>query len=306
MRPHPPFIATAPWHDMFDEARMPPPHRRPPAEESQQHPLLAELLATTRQLDYFRTGRGLGADMSDRDIRQMRATYCGMIGEVDAALGRLLDHLRETGQYDETLIIFSSDHGEMLGDHGLLGKSGYFAEAFHIPLTIRLPGPAGDATRGTTVDHFTESVDLLPTILEAMGQPIPLQCDGSSLMPFLRGEPVTHWRDGVIFEFDFRNVGAQGFRQRHNLRLDQCCLLSWRDARYQYVHFPALPPLLFDLAADPYCFTNIAEQPGSATIVRDYAQRLLTWRIENAERILTGSRATKGGLVVERDAPRWQ
>ncbi len=308
MRPHPPFVATAPWHAKYDPAEVPAPRRRPTnGVEAEQHPLLAELLATTKQIDFFRTGKGLAAELGERDIRQLRATYYGMIGEVDAQLGRLIDYLKQTGQYDETLFVFSSDHGEMLGDHYMLGKSGYFAEAYHIPLVIRLPGADADSTRGTIVDRFTESIDLLPTIVEAMEQPIPVQCDGSSLMPFLRGEKLSRWRDGVVFEFDFRDVGnANGFRQRHGLRLDQCGLASFRDERFQYVHFPALPPLLFDLQADPWCFTNIAEHPSSAPIVRDYAQRLLSWRMEAGERVLTGMRATKAGLIEERDPARWR
>lgn len=304
MRPHPPFVATEPWHDKYDPAGVPPVRRRATKqEEAAQHPLLAELLATTKQRDYFRTGDGLAADIGERDIRQLRATYYGMIGEVDAQLGRLITYLKESGQYDETLFVFSSDHGEMLGDHYMLGKSGYFAEAYHIPLVIRMPGGAGG---GAVVDRFTESIDVMPTILEAMGEPIPVQCDGSSLMPLIRGEAVTYWRDGVVFEFDFRGVGdTNGFRRRHGLRLDQCNLASFRDTRFQYVHFPALPPLLFDLAADPWCFNNLAGQPAYASVERDYAQRLLTWRMEAGERVLTGMRATKGGMVEERDPARW-
>jgi len=305
MRPHPPFVATDPWHDKYDPAGVPPARRRSTRqEEAAQHPLLAELLATTKQRDYFRTGDGLAADIAERDIRQLRATYYGMIGEVDAQLGRLITYLKDSGQYDETLFVFSSDHGEMLGDHYMLGKSGYFAEAYHIPLVIRMPGGAGG---GKVVDQFTESIDVMPTILEAMGEPVPVQCDGSSLMPLLRGETVTRWRDGVVFEFDFRDVGnATGFRQRHGLRLDQCNLASFRDARFQYVHFPALSPLLFDLQSDPWCFENIAGRAEYAAAERDYAQRLLTWRMEAGERVLTGMRATKAGMVEERDSARWK
>ena len=304
MRPHPPFIATDPWHDKYDPASVPGPQRRNTRyDEAEQHPLLAALLNGTKQRDYFRTGDGLAADLGEADIRQLRATYYGMIGEVDAQLGRLIAHLKETGQFDETLFIFSSDHGEMLGDHYMLGKSGYFAEAYHIPLVIRMPGGEHG---GKTIDRFTESIDVLPTILDAMGEPIPVQTDGSSLMPLIRSEMPTRWRDGVVWEFDFRDVGNDdGFRQRYNLRLDQCNLVSFRDTRYQYVHFPALPPLLFDLNADPACLENIAGQPETAAIERDYAQRLLTWRMEAGERVLTGLRATKSGLVEERDTSRW-
>ena len=306
MRPHPPFIATDPWHEKYHPADVPPPRRRSRNSEAAQHPLLAELLSSTKQVDFFRTGSGLAADLGERELLQLRATYYGMIGEVDAELGRLLDYLKSSGQYDETLIVFSSDHGEMLGDHNMLGKSGYFAEAYHVPLVIRLPGAAGDRSRGATIDRFTESIDLVPTILEAMEQPIPLQTDGSSLMPFIRGTPVASWREGVIFEFDFRDVGnAEGFRQKHGLRLDQCCLLSYRDAAWQYVHFPTLPPLLFDLNADPGCFENVADRAENAPVLLRYAQNLLSWRMEANERVLTGMRATKAGLVEERDPPRW-
>lgn len=307
MRPHPPFLATAPWHAKHDPADAPRPQRRESREaEARQHPFLAELLATTSQREYFRTGRGLAADIGDDDILQLRATYYGMIGEVDAQLGRLIDYLKRSGQYEETLIVFSSDHGEMLGDHRLLGKSGYFAEAYHIPLVIRLPGAAADATRGTVVDHFTECIDVMPTILEALGQPVPVQCDGSSLLPFLGGRAVTAWRDGVIFEFDFRDVDAtDGFRQRQGLRLDQCNLVCFRDRRIHYVHFPTLPPLLFDLEADPHCFENVAARADYAPIVRDCARRLLSWRMESNERVLTGLRVTPQGMVEQRDPPRW-
>ncbi|MFS8086521.1 MAG: sulfatase-like hydrolase/transferase, partial [Acidobacteriota bacterium] len=283
------------------------PHRRESREaEACQHPFLAELLAATTQREYFRTGSGLAADVSDADILQLRATYYGMIGEVDAQLGRLVGYLQRSGQYDETLIVFSSDHGEMLGDHRLLGKSGYFAEAYHIPLVVRLPGAAADATRGTNVDRFTECIDVMPTILEALGQPVPVQCDGSSLLPFLLGQPISTWRDGVVFEFDFRDVdSADGFRQRHGLRLDQCNLVCFRDRRFHYVHFPALPPLLFDLEADPNCFENVAARADYAPVARDYAQRLLSWRMEANEHVLTGLRVTPQGVVERRDPPRW-
>lgn len=308
MRPHPPFLATAPWHEKYDAANMPRPRRASARDaEARQHPLLAELLRATKQTDYYRTGKGLVADADEKDILQLRATYYGMIGEVDHHLGRLIDHLKQSGQYDETLIVFSSDHGEMLGDHYMLGKSGYFPEAYHIPLVIRVPGRAADATRGTMVDRFTECIDVMPTILDALEQPIPVQCDGSSLMPFLRGQSITSWRDGVVFEFDFRDVdSSNGFRQQQGLRLDQCNLVCFRDQRFHYVHFPTLPPLLFDLKADPDCFENVAQRPDYAPVVRNYAQRLLSWRMEANERVLTGLRVTKQGVVEARDPPRWR
>ena len=99
-------------------------------------------------------------------VRQMRATYFGMMTEVDDQLGRVFAYLDETGQWDDTLIVFTSDHGEQLGDHHLLGKIGYFDESFRIPLVIKAPrrgAAAGSWTR------LTESVDLMPTMLDWLG-----------------------------------------------------------------------------------------------------------------------------------------
>jgi arylsulfatase A-like enzyme len=78
--------------------------------------------------------------------------------------------------------------------------------------------------------------------------------------------------------------------------MDQCSLCVVQDERYKYVHFAALPPLFFDLAADPHQFRNLAEDPAHAGLVKHYAQRALSWRLSHAERTLTGFRATPAGL----------
>ena len=80
---------------------------------------------------------------SDLEIRQMRAAYYGLIAEVDAHIGRIVDYLKATGQYDRTLIVFTSDHAEMLGEHYLWGKEFYFDQSFHLPLIIRDPRGGG-------------------------------------------------------------------------------------------------------------------------------------------------------------------
>jgi hypothetical protein len=92
---------------------------------------------------------------------RIRALYYGMIAEVDTQLGRLFEALKARRDWDDTLVIFTSDHGEMLGDHGLLGKGGFHAQSQHIPLIIRMPGgKAGE------VSGFTSSADVFPTLLD--------------------------------------------------------------------------------------------------------------------------------------------
>ena len=119
------------------------------------------------------------AQMSDQEFLQAKATYLGLMTEIDEQLGRIFDYLKATNQYDSTLIVFTSDHGEQLGDHYLFGKLGYFDASYHIPLIIR--DPKRQFQNVKTLEHFSESVDVMPTILDWLGLEIPDQCDGRSL-----------------------------------------------------------------------------------------------------------------------------
>ncbi|TIT05872.1 MAG: phosphonate monoester hydrolase, partial [Mesorhizobium sp.] len=115
--------------------------------------------------------------------RAIRAIYYGMISEVDAQLGRLWQALKAAGAWDETVIVLTSDHAEMMGDHFMLGKGGFFDGSYHIPLIIRDPR-LGHAAGGS-VDCFSEAVDILPTLLDLLGEDPPPHLDGRSLKPFL-------------------------------------------------------------------------------------------------------------------------
>jgi arylsulfatase A-like enzyme len=301
-RPHPPFVASAPYHAMYRAADMAPPVRAAsPQAEAAQHPLLQFYLAQTRQSSFFRDGEGMAAEMDEATIRQMRATYFGMMSEVDDCLGRVFEYLDATGQWRDTLIVFTSDHGEQLGDHHLLGKLGYFDQSFRIPLVIK--DPDGPDQAGRIEDAPSESIDLMPTMLDWVGGEIPPTCDGRSLLPLLRGDRPADWRTELHYEFDFRDVNGSMPEQPLGLTRDECSLCVVQDARYKYVHFAALPPLFFDLAADPQQFTNLAGDPGHAALVRDYAQRALSWRLRHADRTLTHYRAMPTGLE-RRDLPK--
>src|SRR5258708_14839460 len=113
-----------------------------------------------------------------------------MLSQVADELGRLFQALRESGEYDNALIIVTADHGEQLGDHWMLGKDGYFDAAFHIPLLIRDPRAAPSA-RGRAVDAFTEAVDGMPTLLGLLDLAIPPPLPGRPRPPFLsRARPA--------------------------------------------------------------------------------------------------------------------
>lgn len=304
LRPHPPLIAPEPYNTLYSRAETPAPTRlASAAAEAKQHPYLAHLLEQQRRPGYY-SGHDVNIQTLTEDERtDLQATYYGLITEVDEQVGRLIAHLKKTGEYDHTLIIFTSDHGEMLGDHWLFNKEGYFDKAYHIPLIIRDPRAQATAGRGQVIDAFSEAVDLKPTILDWLDLDVPMHCDGVSLRPFLEGETPNKWRREVHWEFDFRDIEHQKPETELDLTSDLCTLCVIRDEDYKYVHFAGLPPLFFDLRHDPGELRNLAGEPTYQARMLDYAQKMLSWRMAHDERVLSNSFITPDGLV-ERRGPR--
>ncbi len=294
-RPHPPFVAPAPYNTMYNPAEMPGPVRTGHwRDEARQHPLLDFYLRGIGQGSFFHGAGGAATGLDEAAVLLMRATYAGLMSEIDDNLGRVFAYLDETKQWEDTMVVFTSDHGEQLGDHWLLGKVGYFDQSFRIPLVVK---DAGEASRAGSVESaFTESVDIMPTILEALGGEIPRACDGASLLPLLAGDVPAGWRDALHYEYDFRDIFYSQPERDLGIGMDESSLCVIQDARFKYVHFAALPPLFFDLENDPSQFTNLAESAEHAGLVKDYAQRALSWRLRHAERTLTAFRATPQGL----------
>jgi len=152
------------------------------------------------------------------------------------------------------------------------------------------------------VEAFTETIDVMPTILDWIGVAVPRQCDGHSLAPWLKGETPAGWRDAVHWEYDFRDLLNQTAEQAMGLVSDECHLAVIRDEKYKYVHFAAQKPLFFDLEADPHQLVNRAEDPAYAALVLRYAQKMLSWRMQHDERTLTHLHINKG--VFERTGAR--
>jgi len=296
LRPHPPFIAPPEYHDMYAPQDMTRPlHFSDVDAVAGSHPLLAHALARIEQSTFFDAGSGFVRDLSEDDILQIRATYSALVSEVDANVGRLIARLKSTGQYDDTVIVVTSDHGEQLGDHHLMGKLGFYDQSFHIPLIIKPPTAFGCS--GRIVDEFTESVDIMPTLLDALGLKVPAQCDGASLVPWLRAETPDTWRDAVHWLYDFRDIENSVPERDLGLTHNECNLLVYRDSSFKYVHFAKLPPLLFDLKNDPDECRNLAEEPDYQAVVLDYAQKMLSWRMTNEFGALDNQLVTDKGLI---------
>jgi arylsulfatase A-like enzyme len=294
LRPHPPFVVPEPYNKMYNPAEAEPPARCENAEqESRQHPFLDFSINQTKH----------GAPESEATLRRARASYYGLMSEVDDNLGRLIDSLKASGAWDSTLIIFTSDHGEQLGDHWLINKLGYFDQSYHIPLIIRDPRISSDMSRGKQFDMFSENVDLMPTMLDWLELDIPAQCDGHSLMPILKhGKAPDSWRKEVHWEYDFRDVLDDSIEKTLGITAHQCALSVIRDRRYKYVHFTSLPPLFFDLQKDPGEFINQVDNPEYQSLVLEYAQKMLSWRMNHLDRGLTETFLSENGPVTRRSA----
>ena len=171
----------------------------------------SELEAPNGLIKNFRTRVGAGTFSNEEARKKIIPAYMGLITQIDDQLGLLFGFMEERGLFENTMIVFTADHGDYLGDHWMVDKEYFHDPAVKIPLIIFDPDEAANAARGTVDDDFVEGVDLLPTFLDYYGGEIPKHTlEGRSLLPKLRNEAVA-WRDFAISESDysfqaFRNV----------------------------------------------------------------------------------------------------
>lgn len=298
LSPHPPFIVPDPFNTMYDPAEGPAYARAENRQaEAASHPFLAYHLAHHQKKSSFIPGAsGNVGDWSEDEFRKIRALYYGMISEVDSQLGRIWQGIKAAGSWDDTIVILTSDHAEMMGDHFMLGKGGWFDSSYHIPLILR--DPRHQQSAGTIVDRFTAAVDIMPTLLELIGgEPLP-HLDGQSLKPFLDGNEPAAWRDAAHWEYDFRSV-ADGTTEAHFGTGSRALNLSViRTEAVKYVHFGGgLPPLLYDLVNDPGETRNLANDPAWLSVRLDFAERLLAWRARHLDQSLALSELADGGAT---------
>lgn len=284
IRPHPPFVAPAPYNTLINPSDLPKPHVERP-----DHPFFDAWFSQPSQKGVWWGFNGDCAKMTKADTAKLRAVYMGLIAEVDFHIGRVLKWLEETKQLKNTLIVVTGDHGEMLGDKQMWGKESVFEPAYHIPLIIRDPDNRG--TAGRRVKAITESIDIAPTILEWIGRTPPPAMDGHSLAPLMQkgANKVSNWRDAAFMEVDFSEPHrATRFQSALGISKHECNAAILREDRWKYVHFNGgLPPMLFDLKADPHETKNLATDPAYTGEVARMAQKMLDRRMQRGNRRLT-------------------
>ena len=292
-RPHPPLVAPAPFNTMYDPAQIPMPTRHDdPREEGAAHPFMATAIAYRTPADNVVGLPDLEA--TDENIQTLRAVYFGLITEVDLHIGRVIAFLKASGQYDDTLIVVTSDHGEMLGDRHIWSKFTVHDAAFHTPLIIRQPG--NEARAGAVVTEPVETIDIAPTILDWVEQDIPNAMDGKSLLPLLHGTTPDDWRSYSFSELDFAEPTAPTlWEQTLGTGPSDSSLSILRDARFTLVEFAAdLPPILYDHDAKGEA-ENVADQPAYSHDLHRLTRQMLRHRMKNMDHTLSLVTITKDG-----------
>ncbi len=264
VKPHWPYIAPAPYHALFTPEQCLP-VRRHQAERQAAHPVVREFMNEEVARNF----------QSDATIAAVRPTYQGLIRQVDDHLGRIWALLDERDLWRHTLVVFTSDHGDYLGDHWLGEKELFHDCIQRVPMIVADPSPAADATRGTADARLVEMIDVVPTILDALAlDPAEHLVEGRSLLAPTRSAAGA-WRDCAISELDWTFRGA---RRRLGLPTGHHHAWMLRTAQWKYVHWSSgMPPQLFDLAADPEEFFDRGTDPALEPIRAAMREKLLAW-----------------------------
>lgn len=234
----------------------------PPGFKDAYNPIEISLPENFRQEHPFETGNMGGRDeallptpRTEKDVREDIAVYYAVISHMDQQVGRILKSLDDSNQRDNTIVIFTSDHGLAMGSHGLRGKQNMYEHTMNVPMLMS--GPSIPAGKSFNAQMYLR--DLYPTICDLASVPIPGEIDGRSITPILRGE-ATQIHDDVFGYFrDFQRM--------------------IRGDRWKLIHYPQIDRWqLFDLANDPHELKNLADDPDSAEIKRDLQTRLHKWQ----------------------------
>jgi len=200
----------------------------------------------------------------------------GLVKQLDDQLGRLFDALEQASRMNDTLIVFCSDHGDYLGDHWLAEKELFHDTVARVPFIVYDPRSAADSTRGCVEQRFVESIDVVPTILDALDVALPAHVlEGHSLQPLLHGQPTPQWREAVFSEMNyaFRDFVRETVRQP----IDRCHGYMIRDARWKCVFFDDLRAQLFDMQEDPQEFHDLGGDPAYAPVRERMREQLFDW-----------------------------
>lgn len=191
------------------------------------------------------------------EIRKIRAAYLGKISFLDDLVGRLISDLKARGTWDNTILVFTADHGLLVGEHGRISKGQFWEESIRVPMLIRIPG----VTKGTTTDALSQFQDIYPTLVDAVGGRLSPGLFARSQMPVIRGEKPTV-RDAAFAEISDGRTGDLNYMVRKG---------DYKWFVYRGKEF------LFDLRKDPFEKNNLIQSPDSEKVAASLRERLRTF-----------------------------
>jgi arylsulfatase A-like enzyme len=266
-RPHPPFDPPKRWLDYYSTVKFPMPKVGQWARRK-----FGDFAGSLENTPSATRGH-----FPDDEIRASRQAYLAGISHVDEQVGRVLEAVKKRGDYEKTLILFTADHGDMMGDHHLWRKCYPYEGSSRIPMIVRWPATLGlRAERGQVIEQLVELRDVLPTFLDAAGMHKPEAMDGMSMLELVQGRSQ-NWRK--VLDLEHAQIYWQGN--------------SWvalTDGSHKYIYFTLTgEQQLFELDDDPHEMNNLADDAA-------YAELLSQWRQCMVEHLsIRGDRWVKDG-----------
>ncbi|MXY92243.1 MAG: sulfatase-like hydrolase/transferase [Caldilineaceae bacterium SB0670_bin_27] len=265
--PHPPYVARQEDYERYADSMTLPRKAAPPVAE--QHPFLR----------WWRESTGITV-MDEDEVRRARAAYAGLVYRTDAMVGQILDALEENGLDDNTLIIYTSDHGDMQGEHGLFWKHVFYEESIRVPLIMSWPGRIPPQQR---FERVVSAVDVAATMLDAMEAPeLPNAAGRSFLSQIDGGREAAGWDDLAFSEYCTDKFGPPEGAYQRMLRREE----------WKYIYYHEMPAQLFNLKEDPEELVDRSEDPGCQTVVQEMQDEVLRdWDPEQVRRKMAQKRA---------------
>ena len=269
-KPHADFELPAPFADMYNHVEIPLP---PTITTEDIQKLPAPLRRLVEREDYLQ--------YNNREwLQWIYRSYYGAITQIDREVGLMLDTLEQTGLADNTIIVFTSDHGDQLCEHGIMGKNCFYDSSIRVPFMISYPG----RIRPGASDELVESIDLLPTLFELAGVPEPYANQGTSLVPLLQpGSRAYTSREAVFCENIIPEVITSGkydweFRKGSGIKDTRHPDAKMvRTRRWKFNYYPDGYAELYDLQNDPAENCNLHGQPAYRDIEYEMKDRILHW-----------------------------
>ena len=208
----------------------------------------------------FKKDKLTGKALAEWKFQQYMRDYLRVITSVDRNIGRVLDYLEEKGMLENTMIVYTSDQGFYMGEHGWFDKRFMYEESFRTPLLVRLPGgKKGD------VAELVQNIDYGPTILDLAGIEKPEEMHGESFLPLLKGEKVPEWRNSLYYHF-YEYPAEHAVRRHFGVRTDRYKLIRY------YNDFDCWE--LYDIQEDPSEMNNLYGKPGTEEITQELKAEL--------------------------------